>query len=278
MELPDILECTHFETFTAHKETDEGIRRVVKDYELDYHLRGARVMLLDGIEYALPDASLICRRPGQLVTSRGYFDMYLLTLDYTHTGSAGAHSRHRPRAVQQAEAEGWDILPPVFVPRHGEEILTIYKTLSLLWQQENRRAAVNDLLAKLLHLVFADALDERLRPQLSVSPVDRAIEYMTDRFSRPLTLDELAGAAFLNRSYFCRLFRAETGMTPMEYLTEIRLKQAKRLLHNTGMGIVEIAGACGFASPAYFTKRFRVTYGITPREYRKGGDRRGNEQ
>ena len=269
MKLPDILECCRYRTTIAHKETDEGIGRVVKDYELDYHLRGERVMTLDGIEYALPENSLLCRRPGQFVTSRGYFDMYILTLDYTESGSAGVRSRHRPRAVQQAAAEEWADLPSVFVPRHGEEILSVYESLAVLWNQENRRTAVRDLLAKLLHLVLADAFEEKLRPQLARSPIDRAIEFMTDRFAEPMSLDELAGAVFLNRSYFCRLFRAETGQTPMEYLNDLRLRQAKRLLFSTTLSIDDTAAACGFSSPAYFAKRFRMAYGLTPREYRK---------
>ncbi|WP_137652294.1 AraC family transcriptional regulator [Bifidobacterium moukalabense] len=88
------------------------------------------------------------------------------------------------------------------------------------------------------------------------------------RFSDPLTLDDIASAASISRSQCCMLFRKYVGSTPNEYLIEQRIEHARALLAETGMGINEIAKACGFSSPSYFTNVFRRRCGATPRAFR----------
>lgn len=100
------------------------------------------------------------------------------------------------------------------------------------------------------------------------SPADAAIEYMDREFSRDITLEELAGLSGITLQHFCRVFRAQTGMRPMEYLARRRIAEAKRLLLTTERSVSEIAELTGYASPTYFGVVFRRCEGISPSEYR----------
>ncbi|GIG56782.1 AraC family transcriptional regulator [Longispora fulva] len=98
--------------------------------------------------------------------------------------------------------------------------------------------------------------------------VERAISIMWDRYHEPLSLDAMAGSAFLSRFYFSRLFRSSTGTSPGRYLTAIRLYKAKNLLLETDMTVTDIAYGVGYNSLGTFISRFTRSVGISPARYR----------
>lgn len=71
-----------------------------------------------------------------------------------------------------------------------------------------------------------------------------------------------------NPDYFRRCFVAELGMTPLEYLTKLRIEEAEKLISQTLLPICEISAQCGFSDSFYFSRRFKQLTGSTPREYR----------
>ncbi|MEV6520955.1 helix-turn-helix transcriptional regulator [Longispora sp. NPDC051575] len=98
--------------------------------------------------------------------------------------------------------------------------------------------------------------------------VEHAISIMWDRYNEPLSLDAMAGSAFLSRFYFSRLFRSTTGTSPGRYLTAIRLFKAKNLLLETDMTVTDIAYGVGYNSLGTFISRFTRSVGISPARYR----------
>lgn len=98
---------------------------------------------------------------------------------------------------------------------------------------------------------------------------DAAIEYMDAHFSEDITLEELAGQCGVSLQHFCRIFRAQTGMRPMEYLARRRMSEAKRLLCCGSESIAGIAEMTGYRDPTYFGAVFRRYEGTTPSEYRR---------
>ena len=83
-----------------------------------------------------------------------------------------------------------------------------------------------------------------------------------------LTLEAIAGSAYLSPSYASRLFKTVQDCTIMEYLTSVRLEEAKRLLQNPMYLIDEVASNVGYSDASYFTKVFRREEGVTPTQYR----------
>ncbi len=88
--------------------------------------------------------------------------------------------------------------------------------------------------------------------------------HSAERFS----LQEMAGALFVNGSYLLRTFKRHTGMTPLHYHHLVRCHKAKELLVQTDQSISEIGEAVGFVSSSHFSHIFRKTEGCTPSEYR----------
>jgi YesN/AraC family two-component response regulator len=102
-----------------------------------------------------------------------------------------------------------------------------------------------------------------------LSPVEQVIHHMEANQAMDMTLAEAAGLVHLNPSYFCKLFKQHTATTFTDYVTNVRMKEAARLLENTSLRITEIAERLGYSDPAYFSNTFKKTIGQTPSDYRK---------
>lgn len=101
------------------------------------------------------------------------------------------------------------------------------------------------------------------------SAVERAIEYLWERYDRPLTLAEIAESAGLSRFYFARLFRNITGITPGRFLAAIRIHQAKRLLLETPLRITDVSVLVGYSSLGSFSNCFTSSVGVSPGRFRR---------
>lgn len=97
--------------------------------------------------------------------------------------------------------------------------------------------------------------------------VERGIECIWRRYSEPLSLTEIARP--LSRSYFARLFRGATGITPGRFLAAVRVHQAKCLLLSTSTSVTEISFAVGYNSLGSFTTHFTNCVGVSPGRFRR---------
>lgn len=100
-------------------------------------------------------------------------------------------------------------------------------------------------------------------------PINQAKEYIRENYDQPLTLEELGNVVGFSSSYFSTVFHKETGKTFLEYLTDVRMEEAKRLLRETSRTIESISSEIGMNDYKRFSKLFRRMSGITPKEYRK---------
>ena len=96
-----------------------------------------------------------------------------------------------------------------------------------------------------------------------------AMNYISAHFSEAVTLQDVAEHLHLNPSYFSRIFKRSSGSTFKEYLTKVRVEEAKRLLRNTDYSLLDIAIGVGFDNQSYFTSVFKRLTGLTPKQYRK---------
>ncbi len=109
------------------------------------------------------------------------------------------------------------------------------------------------------------------------SAVERAIKYIWERYSEPLTLSDIARSAILSRFHFCRIFREATGVTPGRFLSAIRIYQAKRMLVTTSVNITDISFAVGYNSLGSFTNHFTDSVGVSPGRFRRMSQNGGFE-
>lgn len=111
---------------------------------------------------------------------------------------------------------------------------------------------------------FSPSLKDR-----DISRLDEVLHFLRENKVRQVTLDEAAHVAKMSPKSFCRFFKTNTGKTLIEYLHELRIGEACRLLLETDLSISEIAFDCGFQNLSNFNRRFRHLKETTPREFRR---------
>jgi len=96
-----------------------------------------------------------------------------------------------------------------------------------------------------------------------------AIRYMQDNMEEEVTLAQLSDAAHLSSFHFLRLFKATYEVTPIQYLTHLRLKKACGLLKKTKQAVGLIGSSCGFENQSSFIRLFKKEFGATPQAFRE---------
>lgn len=96
----------------------------------------------------------------------------------------------------------------------------------------------------------------------------KAVNFIGQHYSEPITLAYVADEVHLNPAYFSTLFKKEIGMSFKEYLNHVRIEESKRLLSNSNFSIIDIAIAVGFEDQSYFSKVFKKYTGMTPKQFR----------
>ena len=99
--------------------------------------------------------------------------------------------------------------------------------------------------------------------------VKSAINFIRLKYSEPITVEEIAAACGLNRSYLTRLFKHATGYTPQSYLSSYRIKKATELLTESTESVSSIAFLVGYSDAFTFSKAFKRFKDESPSEYRK---------
>jgi AraC family transcriptional regulator len=107
------------------------------------------------------------------------------------------------------------------------------------------------------------------RPGLPPAVLRRAKEFLHEEMPRNPGINELSAAVGMNVDHFSRLFKRSTGLAPHQYLGNIRLERAKRLLAEGRAQIIEIAYEIGYANPSQFSAFFRKRTGLSPTEFRR---------
>jgi AraC-like DNA-binding protein len=113
--------------------------------------------------------------------------------------------------------------------------------------------------------VFAPAND-RISSRMEI---DRVIEFLHSNLDKKITVEEMAKIAYMSPSHFARVFKQEIGKSPVDYLNQIRMERAKKLLLAGDKSTTEIALECGFNSPSYLSACFQRKYRMPPSEYQK---------
>jgi transcriptional regulator GlxA family with amidase domain len=97
--------------------------------------------------------------------------------------------------------------------------------------------------------------------------VEKAIRLMQENLNRKLLPIEIARAVNLSLAHLRYLFKAETGMSPAQYLRSLRMRQAGRLLETTFLSVKEVMHRTGVNDESHFTRDFKKVYGMTPAQY-----------
>jgi AraC-like DNA-binding protein len=99
--------------------------------------------------------------------------------------------------------------------------------------------------------------------------IDKIYQFTFDNFHRDITLEETASSINLSKEAFCRYFKQKTGKNYVQFLTEVRIGNACKLLIQNDMTVLEVCYACGYNYPSNFYRQFKAVKKVTPLEYQK---------
>ncbi len=176
----------------------------------------------------------------QLNFIRNLFERSLKGLSF----SRRTIERVAPRLKALAEKEGFDSVL---------ELMAILHDLSL---SPDSRTLSEDISYN-TDLIYSDS-----------QRVDKVVDFMNENFSRTIRLAEAAELVEMAETAFSRFFKAKTGITFVDYLNDIRLGHASRLLIDTTNPVAEIAQECGFTSLTNFNRIFKRRKGYVPKDFR----------
>ena len=124
------------------------------------------------------------------------------------------------------------------------------------------------LVTYLIRNYTTELLDKResVRRKKQLKRLNTTIKYIGEHYAEPISNGELAELVSLSESRFNHLFKDNMGVSPMQYINEVRLKKAMMLLQRGEITVSEVSAAVGFEDYNYFGRMFRRYFGCTPRQ------------
>ncbi|GBF75351.1 hypothetical protein PA598K_03754 [Paenibacillus sp. 598K] len=157
----------------------------------------------------------------------------------------------------------------------GSRLAALFRKVRQSFRQGGRLADLEAL--GYLHLIVSKlgaaqppALDDALREASAGGLVQRIVHYLSTQYAEPVSIEQMADTMGYNRAYLSRVFKQQTGMTPVHFLLKLRLDKARQLLRGSAeLTVEQIAASVGFQDPLYFSKQFRRLYDQSPTAYRE---------
>lgn len=175
-----------------------------------------------------------------------------------------------------------NIRPTVLICPGVENYKELMETADRIFSQFDsgihERSPREDLLLKSDLLRFFGLLPcvgQELGEESSVSYTEMirpALEFMVENYREPISVEMLAELVHLSKSYFMSCFKKAAGIGAIEYLAQLRINAACRMLTDTTASISDIAYHCGYNNLSNFNRQFRSAIGCSPREYRRSRD------
>ena len=150
--------------------------------------------------------------------------------------------------------------------REGRNLFLIEdykKQYRRIWDYDELFQWIKSDLSRVHQVYMKNIQDEESKP------IRDAKKYIHDNFNKHISLENVSEYIGFNAAYFSTLFKKETGKNFLEYVTELRIQNAKNYLIQTNYDIAEVASAVGYNDLKYFSKLFKKTTGLNPSEFRK---------
>lgn len=227
--------------------------RTVVRFEIEYFLDDAIWTSLDGVKHEIKRDHILIAKPHQERFSRLPFTTCFLK--FQTCGDL---------ALLLSSA------PDYFPALHPQKIRSLLNDIVAL----NESGQKNELILasrifEVLNVILSDAEIPAEQNMQKIEICERAKDFIKRHWQEDINLSVIARSVNLSSTYFHNVFTSTLNITPHDYLLEIRLSNAKRMLWESQLSIGEIAEKCGFGSQQYFTKVLKKSTGSSPGYYRK---------
>jgi AraC-like DNA-binding protein len=155
----------------------------------------------------------------------------------------------------------------IFAVEEDPEVLRLF--MKSAQEFERREHHHEPLLNRMLGEIWVRLVRSRSAPPLPKLPAKlvHALNFLEKNYREQITRSSVSDYLGITPEHLNFLFRKHLSTTPMEHLTELRLKRAKQILHSAGRNVAEAAYLSGFNDPLYFSRLFRKRIGVPPSRY-----------
>ncbi len=216
-------------------------------YEFEYIMENGGTSFVNEKPYPNVKNMLLCIKPGMV--RHTIFPLKCLFIKFT------TESADIIKCIEKIDT--------VIMLNNSDKVYGLFTELLTLYNTEDAELLIFSKFTELLYI-----LNEESRV-FGNSTVEKAKAYMNENYAQKLTVENIAEYVHFNPVYFQRIFKKETGKTPIEYIIDIRIDNAKKQLHFTDKTVGEISLDCGFESQAYFGKVFKKKTGMSAKTFRK---------
>lgn len=237
--------------------------------ELYYFLDGSVTYYIEDQVYDLCPGDLLIIPAGKMhrpviANEHAAYERMVLWITPQYLQSIDSPAGDLQKNLQKVGEHGY------CVPFRGDETVFVTAFLKkLLYMQKNDTDPKFCAGAVELYLwtIFRSygVIDTTHRNETQVIP--QVIRYITEHFSEPLTLEDIAAEFFVSKSYLNRHFKAYTNSTVYAYIMALRLTHARRMLRE-GIPAVEAGRECGFSDYSTFYKAFKTQTGLSPQQFK----------
>ncbi len=249
--LPNITQCGYFNCREEFGDLTRSPERVAGDIEIELFLEDGEKTFINGREYKILKDHVIVAKAGSTRYSLLPFKTVYVKL-----------------STKGRLAELLNQLPDYFRAIRVEKLKETMNDIILLHEENPKnQLLLGARLLTLIDLLTRDAAHMSYESTKAYPLLHKAKKFIEEHFSQALTTADVASAVNLSESRFRFLFGKVYGISPRQYLTNVRIGAAKQLLWED-LSMVEIAERCGFGCQQYFSDVFKKQTGTTPRQYK----------
>lgn len=238
--------------------------------ELFYVVNGNGTFVAEGSEFPVSKNDMVIINPHVQHTEKS---LYTTPLDYIVLGIDGLSFSFENIATAQDGISMQTASGAVY--KYNMQSSNVYAYLNIMLEEishkkENYETVCQNLLEILLVCMLRN-------DNLSIVQEDKNLlnrectqikNYLDANYAEDITLDTLASLTHMNKYYMAHAFTKYAGMSPMSYLQQKRVQEARSLLESTNCSIAQISNILGFSSQSYFSQVFKKTTGKTPIQHR----------
>lgn len=232
-----------------------------RDYQLLYISSGNACFCLDEERKEIPAGHMVLYRPGER-QEYYYYPEASPEVYWVHFSGC--------EVLQILDKIGFSVTQVLFcgLSFHYPELFR-----QIILELQLKRPCFEKLLCLHLHHIFTEIHRSQLEISVdkyrNLEDMETAVHFFNEFYTQDISIEEYARNRHMSVSWFIRCFKQYMGMTPMQYITSIRINKSKELLKNTNYSVQEISSLSGYENPLYFSRIFHKQTGSSPSRYRR---------
>lgn len=232
-----------------------------EDYQIIYIAKGRGYFVFDNEEQEVNEGNIVLYRPGEFQEYRYDYDDES-EIYWIHFTGYGVEDYLRVLNFKNKQVYE--------VGFHNEYTVLWNKMMTELQVRRiHYEVIVEGMMIQLLGIIARSIYEEKKNISRAHEYIQEVIEHMHRNSEEPISIKEYASRCNMSVCWFISNFKELTGMTPGQYITQIKINKAKELLTNTELNISEVADIIGYQNSFYFSRIFKKVTGMCPREWKK---------